>query len=336
MKNKKSLGVYLILALCLIFVCVPRFNRKDLGFIKNFTSGGKCSSHYLEDAGHYIRYVEFFRGIPIARPIPAPITYRLFVPFVASLLPFDPMTAINILNIFSLLAGLFFLNLLLRYLQFSFSRQVIGSLLFIFSFPPFYYGAIGYIDPVVICFLTLGVYLIVTEKWLPLLLLFILSAFVKETLIILLPVTFTALLYHTYPWKKKISLFLGLSLSFLVTYQIIRLYNPAANSFFWWPSTKFLFGNMHRFKNWGGGFILGFGLPGFISLGAFSQFTKSSPNKKIWLAPLLTGLVMALALYIYALCSAYVDARFIWTSYPFSIPLALFVLDPIMQKFMTS
>jgi len=335
MINKKHLFMYFLLSLCLIIVCMPRFNRKDIGFIKHFTSGGKSSSELLEDAGHYIHYVEYFRGINISKPIITPVNYRPFVPFIAAFLPFDPMTAINIINIFSLLLTLFFLNLLLYYLQFSFSLRIIGSLLFIFSFPTFYYGAIGYIDPVLIFFLMLGTYYILSEKWNYLIILLIIGAFVKETMVILIPVAFISLIYRDYSWKKKIILFVILSLSFFITYQLIRFFIPAPDSFFWWPSKDFFFGNIGRLKNWAG-LILGFGFPGFISLKAFSLFKKNIPEIKTWLAPLLTGLLTAMALHFYAVSSALVDGRFIWTSYPFSIPLAVFVIDHMTQKFSES
>jgi len=319
--KKKHLGVYFLLALCLIIVCLPRFNRRNVKGIG--------------DAGNYIRYIEHFKGKNISGTIAAPFIFRPFVPFVAAFLPFDSMTAINILNIFSLLLTLFSLNLLLSYLRYSFSLRVMGSLLFIFSFPTFYYGTIGYIDPVVIFFLAIGTYFLLTEKWNYLIALFAISGLTKETLVILIPVAFISLMFHSYSWKKKIGLFLSLSLAFFVTYKIIRFYTPSAGSYFWWPSKEYFFGNIGRPKNWGG-LILGFGLPGFISLRAFSLFKKSIPEVKIWLAPLLTGVLMAVVLHFYAVGSAYVDGRFIWTSYPFSIPLAVFVIDNMKQKFSKS
>ena len=95
MINKNHLGVYFLLALCLVIVCLPRFNRRNI--------------EGVGDAGVYTRYIEYFRGKTISSPILAPLNFRPFAPFIAASLPFDPMTAINIINIFMCAIMLYFM-----------------------------------------------------------------------------------------------------------------------------------------------------------------------------------------------------------------------------------
>ena len=323
---KKRVFICFSLALSLVLVCLPRFNRRDIGFIDHLTSEGQKSHLHLADAGEYIKYVNYFRKNQIKGNLTPHATYRPFVPFIASFLPFGPMTSINIVNICFLLIALLFLNLTLYSFQFNLIHRVIGSILFIFSFPLFFYGAIGYIDPVVIGFLSIGVYFLSQKKWLICSILFMLGALVKESVVILVPVAFVSLFYCSYSWKKKVWLSIILSLSFLIPYQLIRIVNPISEAHFWWPTYAFFLLNVTRLKNWAG-FLLGYGLPGFLSLGIIPFFQSLWPEKKDQLAPLIAGFLLAVCLYLYSLVAAYADARFIWTSYPFSIPLAVFVLD---------
>jgi hypothetical protein len=105
---KKYIGITALI-LSLILVCYPRFNRQDIGPIQKFTGKieGKPS---LGDSPHYTNYVNYFRGDSSIRQINLPFLYRPLAPLIASLLPIkDPMTAINVLNVFSLYVALVFL-----------------------------------------------------------------------------------------------------------------------------------------------------------------------------------------------------------------------------------
>ena len=67
------------------------------------------------------------------------------------------MTAINLVNLAALLCALLFTLRNIAWLGLGFAHQMFGGALFVISFPTFYYAAIGYVDPALICFLTLGV-----------------------------------------------------------------------------------------------------------------------------------------------------------------------------------
>jgi hypothetical protein len=73
--------------------------------------------------------------------------------------------------------------------------------------------------------------------------------------------------------------------------------------------------------------VLTFGVPGFLFfvLSVKHGWRKILSNKPLCYS-LITGLFMSLILTFYAASAAYLDGRYIWTSYPFSIPLSLLLL----------
>ncbi|MGZ5281161.1 MAG: hypothetical protein ACXWEY_02680 [Bacteroidia bacterium] len=89
----------LILSILLVLICLPRFNRNPLVIKRD-----------LNDAAHYIAYVEYFRGEEPSAPLLPAFNWRPGIPFVASFLPFEPMTAINIINVICLLMSLLLLD----------------------------------------------------------------------------------------------------------------------------------------------------------------------------------------------------------------------------------
>lgn len=156
---KKFIGAILVIA-SLMLVCYPRFDRQDIGGIKEL-AGKKHGKPSLGDAPEYVNYVKYFRGNVSLSQITLPFGYRPLGPFVASFLPIkNPMTSINVLNLVCLYVALLFLFLLLKSLGFNFWYSLAGCFMFSVSFPTFYYGTDGCIDSVLMCLLVTGTYLI--------------------------------------------------------------------------------------------------------------------------------------------------------------------------------
>ena len=132
------------LTVLLVLICLPRFDRRDLGLIGGLTTDGKAATEQLYDASYYVEYLELFRGIP-AKSHKSPFIYRPLVPFLGSLLPFKPMTSINIVNLAFLFIGCALSHLTLLFVgcrrNLSFRTALRGF------FPVFYYGTIGLVDP---------------------------------------------------------------------------------------------------------------------------------------------------------------------------------------------
>src|SRR5436190_675742 len=140
----------LLLLIGLTLTCSPRFNRDT-----------------RSDQEHYVNLIRYLRGQIDASTLSAPFAYRLAGPLLASVLPLEPMTALNVVNLVALgIASLLIYRSILL-LPRPFEVALAGSALFVFSFPTFYYGTIGYVDPVLILFLGLFVFAICAEnRWL--------------------------------------------------------------------------------------------------------------------------------------------------------------------------
>jgi len=283
----------------------------------------------MGDSPHYINYVEYFRGNQDLKQVPIPFRYRPVVPFIASLLPFkNPMTAINVLNLIFLFLILFFLFRLLVILKFDFWYALLGCYLFTISFPTFYYSTVGGLNTGLIFLLVLGTYLIYKESWFGLGLVLLVGSLVKETVVLLIPISLSFFIATHKSWKLKILLLL---MAYLIPSFLIHWVFRTEGGYLWFPSIEYILGNL-RFRAVLG-LLLTFGLPGLLSL----LFLYNFRNFKILIPrefylPLLTGSLFSFLLALYSFLTAYLSGRFLWPIIIYTIPLALWAIK-YMQKF---
>lgn len=329
MKISKHINIYsLLLMLLLLCVTLPRFNRHDFA-IGSITSNGIKE---LGDASQYISIVQYFRGDLGIEALAVPFTYRPLVPLVASILPFDPMTSINLVNLASMLICIVFMYKIFDYFGFSEAWKFLGGVLFVVSFPVFYYSTIGYIDASLICAITVGLYFVIEDKYGCLLITLCIGVFVKETIVILILVW---VVYNVISKRfdlSEISRTILLIAAVYISYRIAKNVIPLSQEYVWEPSVQSLFFNIGRARTWLS-FILSFGIPGFISvfLYWFRKDIFSSYRREVVLT-MLIGLLLSLLLFVYSLLSAYADGRFVWVSYPFSVPLSLMIIKGFHNK----
>jgi len=156
---------WLLLTACLAAVALPRFNLHDPGPIRKLTARATATVYGLPlDVEGYIRLADYYRGRIPADSLIQPYSYRPLVPLAASLLPFDAQTAINVIDALCLLLTVIVLDRFLALLGLDSRARNAGCLLFIVSFPTFYYGTIGFVDPAAVLFAALGAYAVVREK----------------------------------------------------------------------------------------------------------------------------------------------------------------------------
>jgi len=294
--------------------------------VKYFVGEGFTEDGLPFDAYQYITYTKYFRGdLSAHKKLENPFTYRPVAPFIASFLPFKPMTSINILNVLALLVALIFLNQLLKFLKFKSSFRFLGLILFIYSFPTFYYGSSGNIDSVLICCLMIGLYVLLKEQWTLFLILLIISTGVKETSIVLV---FVSVVYILLKTSMQVSRKIAIITSYVAVYAsvtvIIRNLFGTGSEYIWLPGIQKILENISRPKTWLS-FILTLGIPGFLSFFHLNHLKKYYNQKSIQLI-LLIGFAISILLFVFSIISAYSDGRFIWVSYPFTIPLALFII----------
>ncbi len=321
----RSTGRYLLviaLVLSVAAVSFPRFDRQDIGPIGNFT--GKIDGETsFGDAIHYVNYVDYFRGKASLDDVPLPFTYRPLVPLIASTLPIEsPMTSINVVNLIALYVTVLFVFLYLRRLGFEFSHAMLGCFMYSVSFPVFYMSTTGYVEACAMCLLAVGYYLIVREKWALVAVTIVVGMFVKEVMVLLIPVSAVHLISHRKGAVRTIVWSSVLAICFIAPTALIK---ETYGDFYWVPSIDTLLANLRLRALLS--VLLSFGLPGALSLvfiAGIRRFSRTVQSALVW--PLLTGLMFAFLLVIFSMLTAYTDGRFIWPASIFTIPLSLWVL----------
>jgi hypothetical protein len=326
---KPSLGVrmslFLVLLLCLVVITFPRLNRNDPStLVKTWVGREVDGSVSLGDAPEYCKMVSYFRGHLPRQALTTPFAYRPAAPFLASLLPAkDPMTALNIINLASLALTMLLLHGAMRACGYGFWSASAGDLVFVASFPVFYYGAIGLVDPVLIAVLAGAIYGLYCQRWVLVVGCVLAGALVKETSVIVLPVAIAHVVLTRPPrgWLRLVVV----AAAYVVPTILVRIVWSDLPSYGWHPSLAYLQQNLRLRAVASMG--LSFGLPGLMLVLwlARRQFRGLAARPLVW-APMMVGVACGMALTVFAFVAAYADGRFLWISSLFAMPFCLDVL----------
>lgn len=321
--------IFTILLVCLITVCIPRFDRADYGPVKHFAGNEELYEGLPFDIMIYRNYIEYFRKGTGEDKITAPYSYRVLVPFLASLLPFEPLTSLNSVNLIFLISGLVFLYLIMCENDTGFQFRIAGCLMFIFSFPMFYYSTSGYIDGTLIAIMLALIYFILSGKWIPAFITLVTGVLASEKIIIILPF----LIAFIYSGKNKSAGRYAFVLMFVLIYSatilLLRKFAPGVpQNYVWFPDERFFSQNIFRVKAYLS-FVLTFGIPGLIALISMLKFPIDKRKKYLCY---YTGCITSLLLYAYSFFSAWADGRTVWTIYPFAVPLSALYLEYIYKQ----
>ncbi len=315
----RRLGIALGLLIALLLVTAPRFDQNDPGPLAGIT--GTEQGGNLGDAEYYVRFVEVIRGEVDGLP-PAPFRYRPLTPLLAAPLPFDALTSINVVNVVALAAATAGLWLILNALGVGERMEVLGCLLFIVSFPTFYYGAIGYVDPLSIAFIMIGTAALLTDRFLVMLLLLPLAAVARETTVILVPLGLAWMLVRGTGRRSTVLWLLAWIGAFGVTLALVRwgLYDDGTN--LWRPSLARARENLSRPRTWLSG-LLAIGVPGLIIAVNLRRLPSLGRERLVLFG---SGALLSIGLFAYAVLAAYADGRFLWPIYAFTVPTAILLL----------
>jgi hypothetical protein len=232
------------------------------------------------------------------------------------------MTALNVVNLAALLLATFFIYRTLTLLGMSINRRLLGCGLFIFSFPTFYYGTIGFVDPVLIGFLSAALYFLLSGQWLLLLVSLGLGVLARETMLLFLPVLFTYLAFHKRGIQSHAHVLLLTLMVVLLALYVARTFSPVPGAAVaWTPSLERFLRNVGRARSWLG-LILTLGVPGWVAIAVLFTRWRALPRPYYALA---VGFVASLALFLIAMFVAYADGRFAWPSLIFAIPITIWV-----------
>jgi hypothetical protein len=215
------------------------------------------------------------------------------------------------------------LDRLLHGLGFSDWTRTMGLILFTVSFPTFYYGTIGFVDPPSVSLITLSAHLTLRRRYVAVGAIGLLAVLVKETNAVI------ALLPLLHAWANRalnlrtVGLTVGCLAGAAVTTIALRLVTPFPNpEFFWTPYWSSMSENLTRPRALLS-LLLTLGIPGALAAASVAAGRASKGMDATAFRFLIAGCGLCVCLYLYSLTSAYADGRIIWASYPFIIPLAL-------------
>lgn len=314
-----------VLLLALALVIYPRFNRQDIGPLKSSIVGrASDGTPSMGDAPEYVNCVRYYRGEISKNQLTTPFAYRAGVPYVAALLPVkDPMTAINCINYIGLALALFFLHKTMLGMGYGFREVVIGDFIFVFSFPVFYYGAIGLVDPVWLTALAAGLFCLYRQQWVWLCGVVAVGALIRETTIVLVVVTAVYLLVVS---PRRWFLIMTLvALAFVLPSMGTRIAFDDLGHYVWKPSLFYLHQNL-RLRA-AAAMLLSLGIPGMLILIWIvrTQCRNAAVCPRVWI-PMLAGIMCVLGLSAFAFVAAYADGRFLWAVSLFGMPFCIDVL----------
>jgi len=290
--------------IALLAVCLPRFNGNQT-FVKQEPW----------DAKYFNAYVKYFRGESHTAPIRPASNWRFLLPLIASTLPFEAATSLNMINILFLIGALIFLHQTLYYLKVNKEKIWLAIALFIFSFPCFYYSSISYVDPGSMFFVSAGLYAWIRQKYWAFALVILVGLMAKETVAVLFPLALVSAFV-----EKKYKLLIGIVLLlflFLYEYQLIKTYAPLSEGEIrfnnWTINSAAFWNNIHRPHSWLA-FALSFGLPGFGLIQSMATHKMKLLQNPL-LAGCLAGVASCIGLYIFSFITTVADGRIIWHAY---------------------
>ena len=322
------------LLLALVIVSLPRFNRQDW-LIGAWTAGGRDAAVHLADAQAYTATVGWIRaGAPSEAAagrdeLRAPFSWRLLAPLLAAGLPFDAMTALNVVNLLLLAGTVLLLYRLQRQLAISERGALCGCACFTVSFPTFYYATIGNVDPALLFAIAACLVLIGDRRHLAAALAIGFGVLAKEGVIMVLP-SLAAGMWQAGRSRRATAAHAGLALGlWALVYYGVMAWVPVPEHAWWRMRTDTLMDNVLRPEAW---ITLGLSaatllLPLAVAAAAGVRGLRRPVFVPAHL-PLWTGLAASLGFYGYAWLAAWVDGRMFWPVHVFAVPLVVYLAAP--------
>ncbi|GAB5465006.1 MAG: hypothetical protein Kapaf2KO_04420 [Candidatus Kapaibacteriales bacterium] len=303
--------LFIILPFFAILIGTYRFNgneSKGHAFISYSSLDDSLKS---PDVINYDRYVQAFRDdVEILDSVEPPFSQRPLQPFLASLLPFDNDTSLNMINLAASLISLLLIWLIMGYYQVNVGVKVLSIFLFVFSFPYFYYTSVSRIDPLAVMVVALGIWVYFRFGLLYSLLILPIAIAQKE--VALLYMLFVAFDYFK-PTNiktsfKTIILLLAVGLIYLLAKKMLL----PGGEYSWTPEIYTLVENLSRPRACLSVLLSLF--PLLIVLAFFRENIRMMED-----IGYLAGILSIALLIIYSFIAAYTDGRFVFIGYPILI-----------------
>ncbi len=193
LKNNKLLQLFSVTAVTVILYVIFYHTQESLTY----------SFSALFDGNQYLKAYQFFKGQTGQYNVSFPYHSRIMMPFLASLLPYDPINAFNYLNFIFILAGVLSMYILWDMLRFPFYLNLTAIVWLTLHWS----GIIRYnlFDPVTVdvpLYLFQSLFLVAVLKNKPWLMILaaVISVINKESIIAFLVIL---VLYYSIQWIRK-------------------------------------------------------------------------------------------------------------------------------------
>lgn len=311
-EGKSKTKIFLIIIGFTILLSIPRFK------------------HYVApDSTHYVELASYFAGDMELEALRTPFTYRVLVPFLASL---GPSSALDlnfaIINTFFTAAAFILFYFYLEELLSERSQFNLGLLLLIVAFPTVNYASGVMTDAAGFFFFVLATYFFLIKRFFFFTIALTIGVLAREAILVLLLMVIIYVLLGYLPGSRD-ERKPWLIFSFvppIVTYLGIRLFFSGLPSYFWNPSWRQFIFTVSRPVAWTT-FLLTL-LPPLLllSLAYRRQLVSTAEVLAKWsfhTKSLLAALTAAgVVLNFYSIISAALSGRFVWPFYVVLVPLA--------------
>ena len=312
----------------LVLVCLPRFNMWDPGPMRGWTTTSRVVpwGHPIDVEG-YVRLVKYFRGEAAAGELIGPFSSRPLGPALAAAIPVEPITALNLVNLASLIVTLWLLDATCGLLGLGSRARWAAALLFVLSFPTFYYGTIGFVDPVALAASALVLMLVLRGA--PLAALVPAIAFgvlAKETNAALALLLIGAGVARRSVGAATIRA-AALLAAGLATFLLVQALMPSPGQDLRpLPRLAVAIENLSRPRTYLS-LALSIAIPAVLAAVALWTGRARGVIPREALAVLLAGAGLSAGVYVASIFGAYTDGRLIWSAYPFVVPIAATLWD---------
>jgi hypothetical protein len=315
---RRSRLAFAAVALSVLAVSALNFNKGELA--RAFLGVERPPDLLSIDEAQYVGMVERFRGQTPGLELWAPFTYRPLAPWLAARLPFEPLTALNVVNVLSLLGATWFVWRTLRLFEPSAGWQLAGTLAFVWSFPFCYYGTTGLVDPPALLLIAAGLFFVLTDRWWALVAIGFVGGLVKESIVLLWPVALAQCAISRRRDTRTVAAVLLFPVGFALSSALGRALATTRGDYTFWKGLNLL-ENLSRGRVYVAA-ALSLGLQGLFALLALPQLRRMATEERRRYLPLVVGALGSLALFGFALVTAHADGRFLWLGHPFLTPLA--------------
>ena len=279
----------------------------------------------VPDAQHYAKMVEFFRGNIEFQFLIEEFRSRILVPFIASLLPWDAITCLIIVNIIFTLLSVLIFNRFLYQLKMNEKEQVLGTLLFIIAGPTIIDGSLPLTDSTGLFFIILSLYFYCSldfklKKNIIIGIIISIGILTRESVIFVVPIIIIwTLIDEPLHWKVLLYLIIFILLIPILTLITLKILIPT--SYVWVLRFDLLDYNLNGlFQPLTLATIAQLSL--LFLIGIFGNYSKIiNMSKIIW--KLLIGIITFFVILIYIFFSASIASRFFWIFFIFVIPFFL-------------